>query len=133
MWGKIALALLLVVCVAGCASTKKVSKETQIKQLKTQVGNLQTELQKKEQQLASLESQPAGSQQAETKAPISEPAMTSKNIQTALKNAGFYLGEIDGKVGSQTKKAIKDFQEANGLTADGIVGKKTWAKLKNYL
>lgn len=57
----------------------------------------------------------------------------NKEIQTALKNAGFYAGTIDGKVGPRTKKAILDFQKANALKADGKVGPKTWAALEKYL
>lgn len=57
----------------------------------------------------------------------------TRQIQTALKNAGYYMGIIDGKKGPQTKKAIEDFQKANGLEADGKVGLKTWAVLGKYL
>lgn len=55
------------------------------------------------------------------------------DIQTALKNAGYYAGETDGKIGSMTKKAIMDFQQANNLKADGKVGPKTWAELSKHL
>lgn len=58
---------------------------------------------------------------------------TPQQIQTALKNAGLYTGLIDGKIGPKSKKAILDFQTVNNLTADGAVGKKTWAKLQEYL
>ena len=51
---------------------------------------------------------------------------TGIEIQTALKNAGFYTGNIDGKIGPKSKKAIEDFQKANGLKVDGKVGPKTW-------
>ncbi|MFA4992883.1 MAG: peptidoglycan-binding domain-containing protein [Candidatus Omnitrophota bacterium] len=54
-------------------------------------------------------------------------------IQTALKNAGFYAGNIDGKIGPKSKKAIEDFQSANGLKTDGKVGAKTWDALGKYL
>ena len=56
-----------------------------------------------------------------------------KEIQTALKAAGFYTGAIDGKIGPKTKKAIEDFQRANGLVVDGKVGPKTWAEMEKYL
>ena len=48
----------------------------------------------------------------------------------ALLNAkfGFSL-EIDGNFGKATETAVKEFQKKNGLTADGVVGKKTWAAL----
>ncbi len=58
---------------------------------------------------------------------------TDIEIQTALKNAGFYSGSIDGKIGPKSKKAIEDFQSANGLKADGKVGAKTWEALGKYL
>lgn len=57
----------------------------------------------------------------------------SKHIQTALKNSGFYKGEIDGKIGPRTKSAIRAFQKANNLNPDGVVGSKTWDALKKYL
>ena len=57
----------------------------------------------------------------------------NKEIQTALKAAGFYAGNIDGKVGPKTKKAIIEFQKAKGLKADGKVGPKTWAELEKSL
>ena len=56
-----------------------------------------------------------------------------KDIQTSLKNAGFYAGEIDGKIGPKSKKAIEEFQKANNLKVDGRVGPKTWAALSVYL
>jgi putative chitinase len=34
-----------------------------------------------------------------------------------------------GKFGPKTEAAVKDWQSANGLTADGIVGPGTWAKM----
>ena len=36
--------------------------------------------------------------------------MTSKNIQIALSNAGYYNGSIDGKIGPKSQKAIREFQ-----------------------
>jgi peptidoglycan hydrolase-like protein with peptidoglycan-binding domain len=58
---------------------------------------------------------------------------TAAEIQTALKNAGFYTGEVDSKIGPKTKKALEEFQKANNLKADGKVGPKTWAALSKYL
>lgn len=55
------------------------------------------------------------------------------DVQRALKNAGFYKGTIDGKIGQQTKKAVESFQRQHNLTADGIVGRRTWEELKVYL
>ncbi|QAT16878.1 hypothetical protein BU251_03590 [Candidatus Velamenicoccus archaeovorus] len=58
---------------------------------------------------------------------------TKKEIQTALKNAGYYAGDIDGKFGPKTKKAVEEFQTANNLSVDGVVGPQTWDLLKKYL
>ena len=52
-----------------------------------------------------------------------------KQVQTKLKSWGYYSGAIDGIYGSGTENAVKAFQRKNGLTADGIVGKKTAAAL----
>jgi len=48
-----------------------------------------------------------------------------KQIQTKLKNWGYYNGSVDGIYGSKTVEAVKYFQRKNGLTADGIAGSKT--------
>ncbi|MEK6564285.1 MAG: peptidoglycan-binding domain-containing protein [Candidatus Omnitrophota bacterium] len=58
---------------------------------------------------------------------------TEKEIQQALKNAGLYDGEVDGKIGPRSKRAIEEFQAQNNLKADGKVGAKTWQKLKEHL
>ena len=55
-----------------------------------------------------------------------------KEIQTRLKNAGFYTGKINGVKNKRTRKAIREFQKANGLKADGVVGPKTWELLSKY-
>ena len=50
-------------------------------------------------------------------------------IQKRLKQWGYYNGSVDGIFGSGTLAAVKNFQRKNGLTADGIVGKKTAAAM----
>lgn len=50
-------------------------------------------------------------------------------IQTKLKRWGYYKGSVDGIYGSQTVSAVKYFQRKNGLTVDGIAGKKTLAAM----
>ena len=50
---------------------------------------------------------------------------TVVTIQTKLKNWGYYTGAVDGIYGSATVKAVKYFQQKNGLTADGICGPAT--------
>lgn len=55
---------------------------------------------------------------------------TIKNVQTMLKKLGYYSGEITGNVGSKTEAAIKKFQKEYDLTADGVAGPNTVARLK---
>jgi len=71
-----------------------------------------------------------------TSAPARPAARGQKNvagIQRALQTLGFDPGQIDGVMGPDTRAAIKQFQEANGLTADGIPGPKTQAALAKAL
>ena len=52
-----------------------------------------------------------------------------KTLQKRLKELKYYKGTVDGKMGKSTVKALKAFQEANGLEADGVAGKATYAIL----
>jgi Putative peptidoglycan binding domain len=54
-----------------------------------------------------------------------------KQVQQALTTVGFSPGPVDGTFGPQTKAAVVAFQQANGLTTDGIVGPKTAAALNS--
>jgi len=54
---------------------------------------------------------------------------TVREIQTRLKNWGYYSGNVDGIYGSQTEKAVRYFQSKNGLSVDGQVGNLTLAAL----
>ena len=48
-----------------------------------------------------------------------------KNIQTRLKNWGYYKGSVDGIYGTKTKNAVIKFQKKHGVKADGICGPVT--------
>jgi len=129
----------LIISFGGCATCDK-EKDFQIQGLKNQVSALETQAQQRDTKVDDL--QGAGKTQAETKPDAIQEKIVvgavksrpnTKHIQTALKNAGYYSGRIDGKMGKQTIGAIKDFQKANNLPADGRVGKKTWNSLKEYL
>ena len=50
-------------------------------------------------------------------------------IQNNLKMLGYYPLVIDCEFGDNTEIAVKEFQEANGLVSDGIVGDCTWNTL----
>ena len=54
---------------------------------------------------------------------------TVTQIQKKLAAAGYYTYAIDGIYGSRTTAAVKKFQQAMGLTADGVCGAKTLAAL----
>lgn len=49
--------------------------------------------------------------------------------QDALNALGYSTGTLDGAFGSRTESALKAFQRAVSLTADGICGCNTWKKL----
>lgn len=52
-------------------------------------------------------------------------------LQNELIKAGYNI-IADGNFGPKTDAAVRDFQTQNGLTADGIVGPNTLAKLAPY-
>lgn len=52
-----------------------------------------------------------------------------KSIQRRLKEWGYYSGSVDGIYGTATKSAVKKFQKANSLTADGVAGPSTLAAI----
>lgn len=54
---------------------------------------------------------------------------TVTEIQTRLKAWGYYTGSVDGTYGSQTEKAVRYFQQSNGLPVDGQAGLETLAAL----
>ena len=54
---------------------------------------------------------------------------TVSQVQTKLKQWGYYTGSVDGVFGQSTYDAVVWFQRANGLTADGTVGGATLTAL----
>ena len=56
-----------------------------------------------------------------------------KALQQALATLGFSPGKPDGTYGPATQQALKAFQKAHNLTADGIVGVQTLAALTSAL
>ena len=51
------------------------------------------------------------------------------DLQMIMNSKFGYKLDIDGDFGSKTEAAVKDFQRKQGLTADGVVGPKTWKAL----
>ena len=52
-------------------------------------------------------------------------------LQSALKQLGYYEGELDGKFGKGTLAAVKAFQKDQYMKVDGLAGWATQAKLSN--
>lgn len=52
-----------------------------------------------------------------------------KTLQMMLNTLGYFAGKVDGIFGNKTRNAVKSFQRHNGLTADGVFGPKSRAKL----
>jgi peptidoglycan hydrolase-like protein with peptidoglycan-binding domain len=114
-------------------------KDLEQQALRNQVNALEIQLQEKEQEAMSLKSELTKYMQKNSELAkvgfsadvTSKPSV--KQVQAALKNAGYDPGAIDGKIGKKTREAIRAFQKENGLAVDGKVGKLTWGLLKNYL
>lgn len=58
-----------------------------------------------------------------------DPAV--RDLQEALKALGQNPGPIDGAFGAQTEAAVRAFQQASGITVDGVVGTITWRNIDN--
>ena len=56
-----------------------------------------------------------------------------KQVQRALKQAGFEPGPSDGLLGHRTHVALIEFQKAHRLEPDGVLGAKTWEALRAYM
>jgi len=83
-----------------------------------------------EMSLAAVEE--TGEEVASVIPPVNEELPFEEKVQIALANAQFYQGDIDGRVGPKTREAIRSFQRVHGLKVDGMAGRRTWAKLKEY-
>lgn len=53
----------------------------------------------------------------------------TRYLQQLLESKMIPVSGIDGIFGSKTEKAVRRFQQNNGLTVDGIVGTNTWSSL----
>jgi len=121
------------VAFSGCTTVSK-QKDLDLQGLKNQVSLLESQLQDKDQEISSLKEELAKVGEREGNAGIvTRGQANAKKIQTALKNAGFDPGKIDGQMGKRTRDAIKSFQAANNLKVNGKVNKSTWAALSKYL
>jgi len=153
---QLAIVLGLTVFVSGCAGSSKLKQDVNV--LKTQVGALATQLnrlaeetrytqdaliteeQNRKQLEADVQTISVGSTSTQAASNTSSGVYTTPSgfqlrgteIQEALRNAGYYNGPVDGKIGSGSVDAIRRFQADHGLGVDGVVGRNTWSKLKVY-
>ena len=133
---------LLITSNVGCARKKNVDK---VASLEAQMGVVTDELVRLDQQIQEIRaSQQGPSGRASVAGGTSSGGagvyktpsgfeLPSLNIQKALLNAGYYQGTVDGKIGPSTREAVKSFQRDHDLEADGVIGRRTWDKLKVYL
>lgn len=133
----LAVAVILPIALFGCKGKVEKPADTQIDTTQAVTQATDTLVTTEPAQSVATETIPptaAPQVAAEKPLPIvQEKDSRNKDIQLALKNAGFYAGSIDGKIGPKTKAAVMEFQKAKGLKADGKVGPKTWAELEKYL
>jgi hypothetical protein len=148
---------LILPAAGGCGVTRS-SKRQEVERLRSRVAQLESEIEirdkrqketerlleaetgKRRQMEEEIPSQRTKSYQADILAEKTDTRQSEQGsvsdwvglVQLALKNAGFDPGLIDGKLGPNTRRAIIAFQKANNLVPDGIVGQKTWTKLKIY-
>jgi len=155
---KVLMSIILVGVLSGCATTKKASPTSH---LQIRITSIESQLDDQDLSISELRAsvvdlsnavkhmtavrQQAGQTTKTVKASAPKTTAQSKyqnilrvpvapqQVQEALKAAGYYLGSIDGKLGPQSEKAIKEFQVDHDLASDGIVGRKTWTELKIYL
>jgi len=133
---------ILAVSLTGCAGMRK-QKNVEMQELRNQVTVLEAQSRSKDEEINSLREALNKAEEERSLNKTSSGKMkvipeiknrpNVKQIQMALKNAGYTPGAVDGKMGRQTKDAIRAFQRANNLPADGKVGKKTWSLLQEYL
>lgn len=144
------LAVVFFSVLTGCATTQPKPSDA----LQNRVIDLEKKLEEKDSEIVDLQyevkdlhskvenSKPVMAVTEDVSAAVADKSVDDKvikvnvstaKVQTALKNAGHYTGKIDGKAGTGTKAAIAAFQKSQGLAADGVVGRKTWDALKQYL
>ncbi len=139
---RLAAIIVILGFVSGCA-TGRSNLVMENQRMRTQISTLENTVREKDLEIESLETElnkindrsmaVEGKKDAMAKSSKSKNDYSLTNVQIALKNAGFDPGPIDGRMGKKTKSAVRNFQKSQGLTADGIVGNRTWERLKEFL
>lgn len=153
--------IFVAIALSGCATTQMKTQNDQLSarvtELEKNVQAKDAEIVDLQYQVKDLSSKMEGSKPSEDQtSPVTqesasadqgEPVKTSiagnsqiirvkvspEKVQRALKSAGVYTGPVDGKIGPGTREAIIEFQKSHGLKADGVLGRKTWEALKEFL
>ncbi len=123
----------LLIGITGCASQ---GNEAKINSLQMQLAETQAALKAEQEKNLALQRGPAipvEPYQGATYRTATGFEVSAMDIQKALKKAGYYSGTANGKVGPDSREALRNFQRDNGLTADGVCGRQTWNKLKQHL
>ncbi|MFA5089527.1 MAG: peptidoglycan-binding domain-containing protein [Candidatus Omnitrophota bacterium] len=141
----LAVIFVFALSLGGCVTVSK-QRTMEMQGLQNQISALEAQVQTKDEEINSLHNSLSQALAEKEAGSFNRGDITKKKtgtevksrpkpkeIQTALKNAGYNPGSIDGKMGAQTKEAIKAFQKANKLKQDGKVGKATWNLLREYL
>ena len=142
--GAVLVMLMGIVGISGCASSRSAQQVDRLRADLALLDQRVTQLERASLQQSAIAptaeplgagsatmSEPTGGPPSAASAPVGKLSKTE--VQQALQHAGFYQGPIDGKLGPQTREAIRKFQEANGLVVDGVVGRRTRERLKPYL
>ena len=110
-------------------------KDREISRLSVKINDLSKEVEQKNVQLSKLAEPKQPSKEvmeAKDGLGIIRVDATPVQVQTALKNAGYYDGTLDGRIGPNTINAIARFQKDYGLMMDSVIGQKTWDLLKSF-
>ena len=136
------------VLTTGCTTKKRHQRD--VTNLQNQIGTLQSDVARLDQSLKDTDSALKATQAGGTSQGVGSNSalgqftegaiyrtpsgfeLPAAGIQKALKKAGYYQGILDGKVGSKTKQALRNFQKDNGLEPDGVCGRQTWARLQSF-
>ena len=135
--GKLVALMAAGAMVAGCSSMGTRAKKDE--DLNTRVANLESQVTALNQRVGEVSQSEAPAAEEASSSPQAAPAarsaqkLTVRQIQRALASAGYYKGTVDGKEGPQTRRAVREFQQANGLKSDGVVGSSTRQALAKYL
>lgn len=137
------LGIVFLISAGGCVSVVRKQNDLDTQALKNQVTALHQQIQYKDEEINSLKNSAntgvmgdrlnfSGNREKSGVLEVKNRPNT-RQIQACLKNANYNPGVIDGKMGRQTREAIKAFQKDNNLKVDGKVGKQTWVLLKKHL